>query len=246
MNNHDSVRDSRFAGVRRLTGRLALGAVATGAVGLGSLLLTGGTAHASGGGPNWDAIASCESSGNWHISTGNGFYGGLQFTQSTWNAYGGKAYAPRADMASREQQIAVAQRTLAGQGIGAWPVCGKNAGSTQHYAAPRSASQHVASAPRHAAPAHVSSHAPAHVSSHAPSRTSAPARQYQPRHAASVQSGGSQWVAHGTYVVRPGDTLAGIASSHHVPGGWQGLYQKNSGTVGSNPNLILPGMRLAI
>lgn len=76
-------------------------------------------------GVNWDAVAQCESGGNWHINTGNGFYGGLQFTYSTWLGYGGGAYAPRADLATREQQIAIAERVLAGQGIGAWPVCGR-------------------------------------------------------------------------------------------------------------------------
>jgi LysM repeat protein len=79
---------------------------------------------ASSGGANWSAIAACESSGNWGASTGNGFYGGLQFTEQTWRAYGGGQYAPSANLASESQQIAVAQRVLAGQGIGAWPVCG--------------------------------------------------------------------------------------------------------------------------
>jgi len=78
----------------------------------------------SGGGVNWDAIAACESGGNWGTSTGNGFSGGLQFSQGTWDAYGGGSYASTAAGASRSQQIAVAQRVLAGQGIGAWPVCG--------------------------------------------------------------------------------------------------------------------------
>jgi LysM repeat protein len=76
-------------------------------------------------GVNWDAIAQCESGGNWHINTGNGYYGGLQFAASTWNGYGGQEFAPRADLATREQQIAVAERVLAGQGIGAWPHCGR-------------------------------------------------------------------------------------------------------------------------
>jgi LysM repeat protein len=80
----------------------------------------------SGGGVNWDAIAACESGGNWSTSTGNGFSGGLQFSQGTWDAYGGGQYASTAAGASRSQQIAVAQRVLAGQGIGAWPVCGAN------------------------------------------------------------------------------------------------------------------------
>jgi LysM repeat protein len=83
-------------------------------------------APASSGGVNWSAIAACESGGNWNANTGNGFYGGLQFTQSTWQAYGGGQYASSADQASASQQIAVAQRVLAGQGIGAWPVCGAN------------------------------------------------------------------------------------------------------------------------
>jgi hypothetical protein len=74
---------------------------------------------------NWDAIAQCESSGNWATNTGNGYYGGLQFAQSTWTGYGGQEFAPRADLATREQQIAVAERVLAGQGIGAWPHCGR-------------------------------------------------------------------------------------------------------------------------
>lgn len=85
---------------------------------------------AAGGGTDssvdWDAIAACESGGDWSTNTGNGFYGGLQFTQGTWEAYGGLSYAPRADLASREAQIAVAERVLDGQGIGAWPVCGAN------------------------------------------------------------------------------------------------------------------------
>jgi hypothetical protein len=80
----------------------------------------------SGGGVNWNAIAACESGGNWSTNTGNGFSGGLQFSQGTWDAYGGGQYASSAAGASQSQQIAVAQRVLAGQGIGAWPVCGAN------------------------------------------------------------------------------------------------------------------------
>jgi hypothetical protein len=76
------------------------------------------------GAVNWDAIAQCESGGNWSINTGNGYYGGLQFTQQTWEAYGGLTYAPRADLASRAAQIAVAEKVYAAGGLGAWPVCG--------------------------------------------------------------------------------------------------------------------------
>jgi len=81
---------------------------------------------ASSGGVNWSAIAACESGGNWSTNTGNGFSGGLQFSQGTWDAYGGGQYSSSAAGASQSQQIAVAQRVLAGQGIGAWPVCGAN------------------------------------------------------------------------------------------------------------------------
>ena len=73
---------------------------------------------------NWPAIAACESGGTWAASTGNGFYGGLQFTEQTWLGYGGGRYASSANLATPAEQIAVAQRVLGGQGIGAWPVCG--------------------------------------------------------------------------------------------------------------------------
>jgi uncharacterized protein YabE (DUF348 family) len=81
---------------------------------------------ASASGLNWDAVAACESGGNWHINTGNGFYGGLQFDYGTWLSNGGGSYAPRADLASREQQIAVASRLYAARGSSPWPVCGAN------------------------------------------------------------------------------------------------------------------------
>jgi LysM repeat protein len=81
-------------------------------------------APASSGGVNWSAIAACESGGNWSANTGNGFYGGLQFSEQTWLGYGGGQYASSANLATAAQQIAVAERVLAGQGIGAWPVCG--------------------------------------------------------------------------------------------------------------------------
>ena len=76
-------------------------------------------------GLNWDGVASCESGGNWHINTGNGFYGGLQFDSGTWLSNGGGAYAPRADLASREQQIAIATKIYASRGSSPWPVCGQ-------------------------------------------------------------------------------------------------------------------------
>ncbi|AIU30080.1 Resuscitation-promoting factor [Corynebacterium ulcerans] len=81
------------------------------------------SAPAVANGSVWDQLAQCESTGNWAINTGNGFSGGLQFTDSTWAGFGGTAYAPRAHLATREQQIAVAQKVQAAQGWGAWPAC---------------------------------------------------------------------------------------------------------------------------
>ena len=82
-------------------------------------------------GRTWDRLAQCESGGNWHINTGNGYYGGLQFSAGTWSAHGGGRYASRADLASKAAQISVAQRVLASQGPGAWPTCGARAGLTR-------------------------------------------------------------------------------------------------------------------
>jgi hypothetical protein len=96
-------------------------------VALGIILGVGSAAHASSG---WNGVAACESGGNWSTNTGNGYYGGLQFSHSTWIAYGGGAYASNADGASRSAQIAIAQRVLAAQGPGAWPSCGRSAGLT--------------------------------------------------------------------------------------------------------------------
>ncbi|WP_405703732.1 transglycosylase family protein [Streptomyces sp. NBC_00069] len=76
----------------------------------------------------WDCVADCESSGRWAVNTGNGFYGGLQFWQPTWEDHGGLLFAARADLASREQQIRVAEHVLGSQGWDAWPVCSKRYG----------------------------------------------------------------------------------------------------------------------
>ncbi|MFG1930795.1 transglycosylase family protein [Mycobacterium sp. NPDC048908] len=77
----------------------------------------------------WDSLAKCEAGGNWGINTGNGFYGGVQFDQNTWERQGGLRYAPRADLATREEQIAIAEVTRARQGWGAWPVCSGRIGA---------------------------------------------------------------------------------------------------------------------
>jgi hypothetical protein len=95
----------------------------TGAVlGGGSIAMAGQAVAATDG--EWDQVARCESGGNWGINTGNGYFGGVQFNAGTWGSHGGGQYAPTAQLATREQQIAVAERVLATQGRGAWPVCG--------------------------------------------------------------------------------------------------------------------------
>jgi resuscitation-promoting factor RpfC len=90
-----------------------------------SITLSSGVANAAPATPNWDAVAQCESGGNWHANTGNGEYGGLQFKPSTWAQYGGVGN-PAA--ATKEQQITVANRVLADQGLDAWPKCGTSSG----------------------------------------------------------------------------------------------------------------------
>jgi LysM repeat protein len=187
----------------------------------------------------WDRVAACESGGNWHINTGNGYYGGLQFSSSTWRAYGGGAYASRADLASKSQQIAIAQRTLASQGPGAWPVCsvraglsrsngGANSGAAsrstarQPIATPKKVSTKKAySAPRAAAPK-------AAPQWKAPKRVNTPST---PR----VNTGKGQKIT----IVR-GDTLSKLAAKYKVKGGWQAIYQSNRASI-QDPNLIYVG-----
>ena len=109
---------------RKTTTRLATLAGAA-AIAVGAPLMAAGSAQASspapsGGSANWDAIAQCESSGNWSTNTGNGYYGGLQFAQSSWEAAGGTKFAPRADLATKAEQINVAEKLASMQGMSAW------------------------------------------------------------------------------------------------------------------------------
>jgi resuscitation-promoting factor RpfA len=108
--------------------RRARAALATLVVAIAAIAL-GGCYGGSYGYPTvWDELAQCESSGNWHINTGNGYYGGLQFWQPTWRGFGGLVFAHRADLATREQQILIAERVLARQGWRAWPECSRRLG----------------------------------------------------------------------------------------------------------------------
>jgi uncharacterized protein YabE (DUF348 family) len=87
---------------------------------------TGAVPPGSTSGLNWDALAKCEAHGNWAADTGNGYYGGLQYNKSTWLAYGGGAYAPLPSQATREQQIAIGEKTYAARGASPWPTCGRH------------------------------------------------------------------------------------------------------------------------
>jgi nucleoid-associated protein YgaU len=110
--------------ITRLIGTFAAVALSLG-IGIGA------GAPAAAAGTVWDRVARCESGGNWKINTGNGYYGGLQFSRSTWNGFGGRKYASTANRATKSQQIAIARRVLAVQGPGAWPVCSRRAGLTK-------------------------------------------------------------------------------------------------------------------
>ncbi|MEV5281922.1 transglycosylase family protein [Streptomyces sp. NPDC051994] len=181
----------------------------------------------------WDRIAQCESGGNWHINTGNGYYGGLQFDAGTWRAHGGGAYASTADRASRTEQIAVATRVQRSQGWGAWPSCSRQAGA--YGGAPAA----QAPAARRAAPAKpVRAAEP--VKQAPRSAPQAAPKSHQP--VAPLRTGSTP--AAGTYTVRSGDTLSAVAAAHGT--GWEALYAANRAVVGADPDLIVPGQRLKV
>ncbi|MFF7637448.1 transglycosylase family protein [Kitasatospora sp. NPDC008050] len=208
----------------------------------------------------WDAVAQCESTGNWSINSGNGFYGGLQFTSSTWAAYGGTQYAGQANLATKAQQIAVAEKVLASQGPGAWPVCSVKAGLTAGGApaavdtsapapAPKAAAAPQTPAPKAPAkqtpapqaPAKQAPAAPAPAQS-APAQDSKPAaKPTKPAKPAKPADQGSN--SAGGYTVKSGDTLSEIAAAHGTD--WKSLYQKNAQVIGADANLIMPGQVLS-
>jgi murein DD-endopeptidase MepM/ murein hydrolase activator NlpD len=221
----------------------------------------------------WDAVAHCESGGNWSINTGNSFYGGLQFTASTWQAFGGLQFAARADLATRDQQIAVAEKTLEGQGWNAWPTCSSVAGVRGYGVDLRGVATPPPPAP-----------APA------PVPPAPPAPQDQPPQAAGdvvVVRGdtvagiavrlGVSWSdlaawnglsapftiypgdvlktspSMTMYTVQEGDWLSTIAQKvgectpdEDITTCWDDLYQRNIDVIGPNPNAIVPGQSLLV
>ncbi|OEJ34638.1 transglycosylase family protein [Streptomyces subrutilus] len=210
--------------------------VTAGGAGIALPLIGAGTAQAASV-DTWNKVAACESTNNWRINTGNGYYGGLQFSQSTWRAFGGAAYAPRADLATKDQQIAVAEKVLKGQGPQAWPHCGKKAGLSRSGPAP-------AVAPGKQAPTQKQALAQTQIR---PQKQILPqqAKVGTGQQAAAPRPTGTS-VLPNPYVVAPGDSLSAIATEQRVEGGWQALYETNRATVGGNPNLIFPGQRLTL
>ncbi|MFF7991948.1 transglycosylase family protein [Kitasatospora xanthocidica] len=198
----------------------------------------------------WDAVAQCESGGNWAINTGNGFYGGLQFTSSTWAAFGGTAYASQANLATKAQQIAVAEKVLASQGPGAWPVCSVKAGLTKG-GAPAAVDTSAAAKPAAPAAPAAKPAAPAAKPAQAP-KAAAPKADAAPKAAApKADKGANTWTgsndakpAKGDYTVKSGDTLSSIAAAQGLD--WHDLYKNNAKVIGGNPDLIFPGQTLSI
>jgi LysM repeat protein len=231
--------------------------VAVGAPVVPTVLLAAPAAHAE---TDWDALAQCESGGDWTIDTGNGFSGGLQFTPSTWRAFGGSG---NAEDASRSEQIAVAERVKASQGMNAWPTCSRSTGQTDD--SPNSGSSGSASSDD-AADARSSADSSSDDSSSDDTGSSS-----QRSGAASDDSGTSSGdtgaasggsgassdetpasvrqapaapaAAAGSYTVRAGDTLSSIAASQGTS--WRALAQGNPDVL-SDPNLIFPGQTLSM
>ncbi|MET9854883.1 transglycosylase family protein [Streptomyces sp. NPDC006450] len=198
-------------------------------------LMAAGTASAATA-SEWDRVASCESGGNWSINTGNGYYGGLQFSSSTWAAYGGKTYAAQANQASKSQQIAIAEKVLKGQGKGAWPHCGVGlsnssytGGSAQTPAKPKTQPKPAQKQEKKA------------ESKKETKRAEAPTTRSE-RPAAKPEA---PKTGNGSYEVKSGDTLGAIADANSVSGGWEKLYELNKDIV-TDADLIFPGQKLKL
>ncbi|MFI7016189.1 transglycosylase family protein [Streptomyces sp. NPDC050164] len=176
----------------------------------------------------WDTVAQCESGGNWSINTGNGYYGGLQFSASTWSGYGGTKYASTADQATKAQQIEIAEKVLASQGKGAWPVCGKglsSAGYSGGGSSSDSAQQSTETRETQQQPASRSEERPA------------------AKKTVTTPTGKKVKKGDGEYKVVKGDTLSSIATERKVEGGWEKLFELNKDIV-DDANLIYPGQQL--
>lgn len=226
----------KMSATTRNIARVAVAGVAVGA----PVAISAGTANAT----NWDAVAQCESGGNWSTNTGNGFSGGLQFTPQTWQAYGGTG-SP--ENASREQQIAVAERVKAGQGMGAWPVCGSRGGSSTSYQGSNTQGGGEEQEQSYQAPQksytqqkQTYTQKKTYTQPKQEEQTyQAPKQQVQ--QVAPVQSA-SKSNPNGDYTVQSGDTASKIAAAKGIS--LSKLESLNAGYL-TNPDLILVGQKLA-
>ncbi|MER7683913.1 transglycosylase family protein [Streptomyces sp. NPDC097610] len=187
----------------------------------------------------WDAVAQCESGGNWSINTGNGYYGGLQFSASTWAAYGGTAYAATANQASKSQQITVGEKVLAAQGKGAWPTCGtglSGAAYTGGASTPSTSSSSNSSSSNSSPSASTTTRSTDTAASRSASRPAA-------QKTVSTPTGKKVKKGDGEYKVVKGDSLSSIAEKKKVKGGWQQLFKLNKDIV-DDADVIYPGQQL--
>lgn len=210
-------KHSKLSSTARSIAKVAVAGIIVGA----PLSIAAGTAQAQGD-VNWDAVAQCESGGDWGINTGNGYYGGLQFSPSTWSSNGGTGSAANA---SREEQIRVAENVLQSQGINAWPVCGQKGlggGGSPVAAAPAPAQKQATPAPSQQRTAQ------------------APVRQAPAPVVLSLPTNNPN----GDYEVKAGDSLSKIADELKVEGGWAKLAELNKDFIPS-PDLITPGLKIA-
>ncbi|MEU9757157.1 transglycosylase family protein [Streptomyces althioticus] len=277
--------------------------------------LLGAGAASAADGETWDRVAECESGGSWSQNTGNGYYGGLQLTQDDWENYGGLEFAPSADAASRNQQITVAERILADQGVGKWRACGLLTGLNQDTGSPdvdpgvpsgaeqgdtrtggtSTSSGSPESGDSSASPSPSATSGSSDTSGEAKSDADAsasPSASITPESDESDKSGRSAGssaatesedggsgrhrgpsaqedvtadagtpssgrhaspstdtsagIADDRYTVQDGDSLASIADSLALTGGWTALYVENQQVIGDDPDLILPGQRLLV
>ncbi|GAA1349007.1 LysM peptidoglycan-binding domain-containing protein [Streptomyces beijiangensis] len=214
--------------------------------------LIGATSASAASVSTWDAVAQCESGGNWSTNTGNGYYGGLQFSNSSWAAAGGTQYAERADLASKDQQIATAEKLLALQGPGAWACAGagnlSNDGvdpgvSTDSGSASSDSSSSDSSSSSSSSDNSYSSDSSSSESTDSSSSDDSSAAAAPSTTPAAPSASSSYEKGDGEYKVKTGDTLSAIAKAQGVSGGWEKVYDLNKDIV-KDANLIYPGQQL--